>query len=150
MSLSTRLTTAFGRVGTEIKSIRTQLNLTDQYAKRWEQEILSQSETRKVGFGPVPHGLYVPYNVQLKGVHYKLGSSTTSGATKATLYELSASFSLTDLGFSMNIPANADKQTVTNTAVNVNAGSRLVIEITDVGSGTIGTGLYVSLWGVYR
>ncbi|QYW00644.1 hypothetical protein SEA_RONEY_5 [Gordonia phage Roney] len=148
MSLSSRLTEAFTRVGLEVTSLRMQLANTDAYAKRWEQEILVQAGTRKTGFGTAPLGLYLPRGVTIQGIRYQLETPTTSGATQGALW-LNRDYNYNAAGAQMNIAALNTGQTINNLNIMISAGGRLSFEVTSIGSGTIGSGLYVALWGVY-
>lgn len=148
MSLSTRLTAAFGRVGTEIKTLRNQVNTVEGYSKRWEQEILVQAGVRELGYGPALKGLYIPYNVKLVGIRYEFETPTTSGTTTGRIW-LNNSSTLAS-STNMSISALNLGQTINGLNINVDGGSRLSFETTAIGSGTIGEGLYMALWGEYR
>ncbi|WNM72474.1 hypothetical protein SEA_ARTORIAS_5 [Gordonia phage Artorias] len=148
MPLSTKVAQAFTRVGTEIKSVRSQLATTDAYAKRWEQEILVQAGVRKTGFGSAPMGIYLPRGVKIQGIRYQLETPTTSGATQGALW-FNKEYNYNASGAQMNIAALNTGQTLTGLDITIAAGNRLSFEVTSIGSGTIGSGLYMALWGVY-
>lgn len=148
MPLSTKVAEALTRVGSEIKSVRSQLTTTDGYAKRWEQEILVQAGVRKTGFGSAPMGIYLPRGIKIQGIRYQLETPTTSGATQGALW-FNKEYNFNSVGTQMNIAALNTGQTITGLDINVAAGNRLSFEVTAIGSGTIGSGLYMALWGVY-
>lgn len=116
-------------------------------AMRWEQEILVQPGTRTLGGGPASMGIYVPYQIRLKGIRYQFQTATTGGTTEGFLYMNQ----VTSLGAdaSLSLGANLLTQTRTGLDIVIPAGSRLDFFMHSVGSGTIGRGLYMALWGEY-
>ncbi|QEQ94313.1 hypothetical protein HWC66_gp09 [Gordonia phage Chikenjars] len=116
-------------------------------AMRWEQEILVQPGTRALGGGPARMGIYVPYQIRLKGVRYQFETATTGGTTEGFIYMNQ----ITSLGAdaSLNLGPNLLTQTRSGLDIIVPAGSRLDFFMHSVGSGTIGRGLYMALWGEY-
>ena len=140
------------RIGTELKKIRSEVGVVNAKAKKWEQEILVMADTREFGYGPAELGIYVPFDIKLLGIRYDFETPTTSGTTTAELW-LNRDYNLNYAGCQMNIPASSTGQTITSVnggaGITVPAGSRLSCKVTDVGYGTIGTGLYMALWGEY-
>lgn len=114
-------------------------------AIRWEQEILVQSGTRTTGYGMAPLGINVPYGVRIKGIRYQLETMTTGGTTQGNLMRNQS----VNLGGQMNIAAGALTQDITGLDIAVPAGARLSLNTTSIGTGTIGKGLYMSLYGEY-
>lgn len=167
MSLSSRVSAVVERIGLELKTTNTALNSkytkpstgipaedlttstqkTLKVARRWEQEILVQAGTRVVGFGAAPSGIHIPFQIILQGVRYHFESATTTGATQGIL-TLDGSYNLSSSA-QMNVAANEVVQNIVGLNVMVPAGSRLSLNVTSVGSGTVGKGIYMSLWGEY-
>ncbi|WIC89899.1 hypothetical protein SEA_HYDRUS_8 [Gordonia phage Hydrus] len=116
-------------------------------AMRWEQEILVQPGVRTLGGGPAMMGIYVPYQIRLKGVRYQFETATTAGTTEGFIYMNQ----MTSLGAdaSLNLGPNLLTQTRTGLDIVIPAGSRLDFFMHVIGSGTIGKGLYMALWGEY-
>lgn len=150
MSLATRLTALSTRVGTEIKAIRNQLNVTTAVAVRWEQEMLVMAGQRVLdSSGDVPFGIHVPYNVRITGIRYQFYTSSAM-LTEANLYEIDTSYNATiHPTAKMSIAGGDIDQTLTGLNINVQAGSRLFITVFGSG-GSQGDGLSMSLWGEYR
>lgn len=153
MSLSTRVASALTRVGAEIKTVRTEIAAVNTKAKRWEQEILVMPGVRELGYGPAELGIYVPFNITLFGIRYAFETPTTTGTTTAELW-LNRDYNFNAAGAQMSIAALNTGQTITSLGggggISIDAGSRLSCKVTGIGSGTIGSGLYMALWGEYR
>lgn len=141
------------RIGTELKTIRSEVGVVNAKAKKWEQEILVMAGTRELGYGPAELGIYVPFNITVLGIRYAFETPTTSGTTTAELW-LNRDYNLNAAGSQMSIAALNTGQTITSlnggSGIAVDAGSRLSCKVTAIGSGTIGSGLYMALWGEYR
>ncbi|QDH85237.1 hypothetical protein HWC49_gp06 [Gordonia phage Kenosha] len=116
-------------------------------AMRWEQEILVQPGVRTLGGGPANMGIYIPHQIRLKGVRYQFETATTAGTTEGFIYMNQT----TSLGadVSLNLGPNLLTQTRTGLDIVIPAGSRLDFFMHVIGSGTIGKGLYMALWGEY-
>lgn len=141
------------RIGTELKTIRSEVGVVNAKAKKWEQEILVMAGTRELGYGPAELGIYVPFDIKLLGIRYAFETPTTSGTTTAELW-LNRDYNFNSAGTQMSISALNTGQTLTGLGVggagiSVPAGSRLSCKVTAIGSGTIGSGLYMALWGEY-
>lgn len=137
------------RIGTELKTIRSEVGVVNAKAKKWEQEILVMAGTRELGYGPAELGIYVPFDIKLLGVRFAFETPTTSGATTAEIW-VNRDYNLNSYGAQMNISAQNTGQTLAGgDGIPVPAGSRLSCKVTAIGSGTIGSGLYMALWGEY-
>lgn len=167
MSLSSRVSAVVERIGLELKTANAAINskytkpstgipaedLTDstrkmlKVASRWEQEILVQAGTRVVGFGLAPLGIHIPFQIKLQGVRYHFQTPTTTGATQGIL-TLDGAYNLSGSA-QMNVAAGDSVQNIVGLNIMVPAGSRLSLNVTDIGSGTVGKGIYMSLWGEY-
>lgn len=112
---------------------------------RWEQEILVTTSTRAVGYGAVTMGLYVPYAVRIKGARIQLGGATATGSTTIKVWDDSTDMT----ALAGSIPQGNLSQDITGVDVAVAAGSRIRVEMTGVGTGGIGAGLSVALFGEY-
>ncbi|QAU06243.1 hypothetical protein SEA_RICKMORE_8 [Gordonia phage Rickmore] len=114
---------------------------------RWEQEFLAQPGIRTLGGGPARMGIHIPYKIRLKGIRYQFETATTSGTTEGFLY-LNQSTSL-GAEASLSLGPNLLTQTRSGLDIVIPEGSRIDFFMHSIGSGTIGRGLYVSLWGEY-
>lgn len=114
-------------------------------ALRWEQEILVQSGTRVAGYGPARRGIHVPYGIRIKGIRYEFETVTEGSSSSAT-------FMVNDTAqpsAAMNMPRLEQVNIVTGLDIPVAAGSRLQLNLVNAGTGVIGKGLYMSMWGEY-
>ncbi|QJD49583.1 hypothetical protein HWD32_gp05 [Gordonia phage Secretariat] len=114
---------------------------------RWEQEILVQAGTRSFGGGGTPLGIHVPFRTRLYGIRYRFETVTTGGPTTGHVY-LNGSTNLGEEA-SLQMPANNLTQIRDGLDIVIPAGSTLDLYVVSAGSGTIGKGLYMSLWGEY-
>ena len=112
---------------------------------RWEQELLVMSGVREVGYGGVPMGLYVPHAVRIKGIRYEFFTASTGGISQGVLM---VDYTSKAPG-NMTINANQTKHIITGIDILVPAGSRIAFGLNSIGSGTIGEGLTMALWGEY-
>ena len=112
---------------------------------RWEQEVLVQSGTRVTGTGTAALGIHVPYGVRVKGIKYEFESATTLNSTLG-------GFNVNNIAQTagaMNVAQNQTVQTINGIDIAVPAGSRIRLNVSSIGSGFIGKGIYMSMWGEY-
>lgn len=114
-------------------------------ALRWEQEILVQSGTRVAGYGTARLGIHVPYGVRIKGIRYEFETVTEGSASTATFMVNNTA----QPSAAMNMPRLEQVNIVTGLDIPVAAGSRLKLNVVNAGTGVIGKGLYMSMWGEY-
>lgn len=158
MSLTSRLTDLTQRIAQdrnaivgEIGHVYATLSWIMPVATRWEQEVYFIAGPRQTGSGDVPLGLYVPYDVSITGIRYQFVSPTTGGTTTAVLKSMAPDLTTTHhTSANMSIAAYGNSQTITDLSIDILGGHRLILDVTNVGSGSIGDGLCMAVWGNYR
>ncbi|QPL14654.1 hypothetical protein SEA_SCHWARTZ33_9 [Gordonia phage Schwartz33] len=130
-----------------IMGMNTNLRKMIKAGLRWEQEILVQAGVRNFGGGGAPIGIHVPFRTRLYGIRYRFETVTTGGPTEGYVY-LNGSENLGEAA-GLSMPANTLTQVRDGLDIVIPAGSTLDLYVVSAGSGTIGKGLYMSLWGEY-